>query len=43
MQNSLGVGIAGMEERLAQLGGRLAFRRVNSGTCLTASLPIDSA
>lgn len=39
---TLGVGIAGMEERLAQFGGRLTFRRVGRGTCLVARLPIEA-
>jgi len=36
----LGVGIAGMRARIAELGGRLAIRRMDSGTCIIASVPL---
>jgi PAS domain S-box-containing protein len=37
----LGVGIAGMKQRLRQLGGRLDISSSSSGTTVTASLPIE--
>ncbi len=36
----LGVGIAGMKERLRQLGGRLEIASSNRGTIVTAALPM---
>lgn len=38
----LGVGIAGMRERVRQLGGRLELQSSNAGTKVRVSLPIDS-
>jgi len=38
----LGVGIAGMKQRLQQLGGRLDISSGNQGTSVTATLPIES-
>jgi signal transduction histidine kinase len=37
----LGVGIAGMKQRLQQLGGRLDISSSNKGTSVTATLPIS--
>ncbi|HLW79365.1 MAG TPA: GAF domain-containing sensor histidine kinase, partial [Terriglobia bacterium] len=37
----LGVGIAGMQERVRQLGGRLEIRSGASGTTVQATLPFD--
>ena len=34
-----GVGVAGMRERVEELGGRLAIQRLAAGTLLTASIP----
>lgn len=39
----LGVGIAGMRSRIDELAGRFSIRRLESGTCLVASVPIGSA
>jgi len=39
----LGVGIAGMQSRVAELGGRLTFHRMEKGTCLIASVPLSRA
>ena len=36
---SLGVGIMGMKERVKELGGSLAIRKLAKGTSVTASLP----
>lgn len=36
----LGVGIAGMKQRLQQLGGRLSIDSGNSGTTVTVTLPV---
>ena len=36
----LGVGIAGMRERVRQLGGRLEIRSNSSGTTVIATLPL---
>ncbi|WP_129791656.1 sensor histidine kinase [Sphingosinicella sp. CPCC 101087] len=36
----LGVGIAGMRSRIEELSGRFSIRRVSSGTCLVASIPL---
>ncbi len=38
-----GVGIAGMRERVRQLGGQLEIRSSESGTTLKATLPLNSA
>jgi signal transduction histidine kinase len=38
-----GVGIAGMRERLQQLGGTLVIRPRHKGTRVTATLPIENA
>lgn len=38
----LGVGIAGMQERLLQLGGRLEVHSSNQGTRVTAHLPLPA-
>lgn len=38
----LGVGIAGMRERVRKLGGRLELQSNNAGTRLTVSLPVAS-
>lgn len=37
----LGVGIAGMKQRLQQLGGRLDIASGSSGTAVTASVPVE--
>ncbi len=37
----LGVGIAGMKQRLQQLGGRLEIESGGGGTAVTASVPVD--
>jgi len=37
----LGVGIAGMKQRLQQLGGRLEIASDSSGTAVTASVPVE--
>ncbi|HET7214743.1 MAG TPA: ATP-binding protein, partial [Terriglobia bacterium] len=37
----LGVGIAGMKQRLQQLGGKLNIASGASGTSVTASVPVD--
>lgn len=37
----LGVGIAGMKQRLQQLGGRLKIASGSNGTSVTASVPVD--
>ena len=39
--STLGVGIAGMRERLRQLGGRVEMESGLPGTCLRAILPLD--
>lgn len=39
----LGVGIAGMQSRVTELGGRLSFHRMDKGTCLIASVPLSRA
>jgi PAS domain S-box-containing protein len=39
--SKLGVGIAGMRERLRQLGGRLELESDHLGTTVRASLPLD--
>ena len=39
----LGVGIAGMRERVRQLGGRLEIASGDKGTCVTAVLPVVEA
>jgi signal transduction histidine kinase len=36
----LGVGIAGMRSRIAELGGRFSIRPMPGGTCLMASVPL---
>jgi PAS domain S-box-containing protein len=36
-----GVGVAGMKERLKQLGGSLFIARAKPGTCVVATLPLD--
>lgn len=40
-KSSHGVGLASMRERVEELGGRLCVRRLDSGTCLIASLPVN--
>src|SRR5215471_2821158 len=42
-RNSTGVGIAGMRERVRELGGELEIRSAGSGTTLRASLPISDS
>jgi signal transduction histidine kinase len=37
---AVGVGIAGMSERMRQLGGRVAIESGAEGTCVTATLPL---
>ena len=39
IQDQVGVGLMGMEERVRELGGRLSFRHAANGTSLTISLP----
>ncbi len=39
----LGIGLAGMRERLAELGGELVFDSDRSGTMVTAIIPIVAA
>jgi PAS domain S-box-containing protein len=39
----LGVGIAGMRQRLRQLGGRLEIRSTSHGTTITAVVPLGKA
>ncbi len=39
----VGVGIAGMYERLRLLGGRLEITSDNNGTCISAQVPLASA
>jgi PAS domain S-box-containing protein len=39
---SLGVGIAGMRQRLRQLGGRLKIDSVGQGTTVTATVPLPA-
>jgi PAS domain S-box-containing protein len=41
--SKLGVGVAGMRERLRQLGGRLEFESGHPGTTVRASLPLDQS
>jgi signal transduction histidine kinase len=38
-----GVGLAGMRERIFELGGRLEIRRENPGTGVYASIPIGKS
>ncbi|MGZ8336134.1 MAG: sensor histidine kinase [Allosphingosinicella sp.] len=38
----LGVGIAGMRSRIDELSGRFSIRRMETGTCLIASIPLAS-
>jgi signal transduction histidine kinase len=38
----LGVGIAGMRQRLRQLGGRLEIRSTSHGTTITAVVPLGN-
>jgi signal transduction histidine kinase len=40
---SLGVGFRGMRERVRQLGGKLEFTSDNTGTKITATIPVESA
>ena len=39
----LGVGLAGMRERIRQVGGTFAVRSTGSGTCIIATLPVHSS
>lgn len=41
--SDVGVGIAGMRERLKELGGRLAIESDSTGTLLKASIPLPKA
>jgi len=41
--SKLGVGVAGMRERLRQLGGRLEFESGHPGTTVRATLPLDQS
>ena len=42
-QRAVGVGLRGMKERLAQLGGKLEIRSNSHGTTLTAMVPTPSS
>jgi signal transduction histidine kinase len=41
--DKLGVGIAGMRQRVQELGGELRLRKGNPGTLLEALIPVKSA
>ncbi|MGB6886101.1 MAG: hypothetical protein WBE10_18765, partial [Candidatus Acidiferrum sp.] len=41
--DKLGVGIAGMRQRVQELGGELRLRKGNPGTLLEAVIPVKSA
>ena len=41
--SDVGVGIAGMRERLKELGGRLEIESDSTGTLLNASIPLPKA
>ena len=41
--SDVGVGIAGMRERLKELGGRLEIESDSTGTLLKASIPLPKA
>jgi signal transduction histidine kinase len=43
VRSIVGVGIAGMRERMRQLGGRLEIESGDDGTCIKATLPIAGA
>jgi signal transduction histidine kinase len=43
VRSIVGVGIAGMRERMRQLGGRLEIESGDTGTCINATLPIGGA
>ena len=36
-----GVGLAGMQERISELGGRLEISAANPGTVVTVSMPVS--
>jgi signal transduction histidine kinase len=40
LRGGVGVGFAGMRERLRQLGGRLEISSSSSGTTITATVPL---
>lgn len=41
--NEIGIGIAGMRQRVKELGGDLRLRKGNPGTLLEATIPVQSA
>jgi len=40
LNGPMGVGIAGMRSRIAEVGGRFTIRPVPGGTCIMASVPL---
>jgi signal transduction histidine kinase len=43
VRSIVGVGIAGMRERMRQLGGRVEIESGDNGTCINATIPIGDA